>query len=172
MDTFEVSVVVCTRNRAAQLQTMLAHYTNVQTDVPWELVIVDNGSTDNTSAVLAEFMPQARFPMRVVQETKPGLSRARNTGWRAAKADIVAFSDDDCYPERDFVTQTYGAFQRKDVNYVGGRVLLYDADDYPITIQTNPVAFSIAPYTTVTAGQIHGANMSCRRHVLEACEGF
>ena len=83
----ELSLVIATRNRpgglARTLQSLMAH----EARSTWELVIVDNGSTDDTQRVAEEFT--ARFPrsVRMVYEAKPGLGNAHNAGWRAACAD-------------------------------------------------------------------------------------
>jgi glycosyltransferase involved in cell wall biosynthesis len=167
-----ISIVLCTRNRAAQLVDTLRSYERIQTDVPWELVVVDNGSTDDTVRVLADFAAGTRVPLRTVSEPKPGLSRARNCGWRAACGEIVAFTDDDCYPQHDFVTQIEAVFSDRDIGYCGGRILLHDATDYPITIIEDEQRRTIAPFTFVQPGIIQGANMAARRIALDEVGGF
>ena len=63
----------------------------------WELVVVDNGSSDGTREILNRFAAESTFPVTVVFQSKPGLGRARNAGWGAAPGDIIALIDDDCY---------------------------------------------------------------------------
>ena len=103
-----VSIVLSTRNRAGFLPEALRSHEQIITDVPWELVVVDNGSTDATRQVLREFARTTRITFRTVTESRPGLSCARNTGWRTAEGDLIAFTDDDCYPAADFVTAMLG----------------------------------------------------------------
>ena len=165
-------MVICTRNRAAWLAQTLGTYSALETDGPWEMVLVDNGSSDATPSILRDFAAAARFPCRVVSEPVAGLSRARNTGWRAARGDIVAFTDDDCYPEKDFLRRIAECFGENGPDYLGGRILLFDPADYPITIQTDEGTHAIAPGSFVQAGLIQGANMSARMRVLQALDGF
>lgn len=168
----ELSLVVCTRNRGDQLHFALEHCARLQVEQPWELVVVDNGSTDGTSAVLKEFAQSFDGSVRLLFEPKPGLARARNTGWRAASGSIVAFTDDDCYPQADYLAQIHRCFEEASVGFLGGRVLLYDPEDYPITIQLLDRRVDLPPRSFVPPGLIHGANFAFRRDILEAIGGF
>lgn len=172
MEHAKLSVVVCTRNRAKYLQTTLTYYEKIETDLPWELILVDNGSTDATPIVLREFCSRTNIRVRVVVESRAGLSRARNAGLRSATGEIIAFTDDDCYPQPDFVEQTYKIFATPEINYVGGRILLYDSSDYPITIQQRDSHLVIEPRSLVEVGLINGANMSVRKSVFESVGEF
>jgi hypothetical protein len=80
-----ISVVICTWNRADELRTTLDSLTQlvIPAGCVWELVVVDNGSTDETNTVIAEF--EARLPVRSLFEPELGLSRARNRGAAAAR---------------------------------------------------------------------------------------
>src|SRR5713226_9622239 len=86
-----ISVVICTRNRAQLLERALASVADqefARTD--YEILVVDNGSTDRTQEVVKQF-PDARY----LYEGEAGLCIARNAGWREAKGRYVAFFDDD-----------------------------------------------------------------------------
>jgi glycosyltransferase involved in cell wall biosynthesis len=94
-----VTVVVPTRDRAARLAAALEAL-RAQTVEPerFEVVVVDDGSTDATSEVL-DGMPGGGEPtIRAIRLSGSGPAAARNAGWRAARASIVAFTDDDCEP--------------------------------------------------------------------------
>lgn len=89
-----VSVVVPTRNRAAALRTALRSLARQDDDSPaFEVLVVDNGSTDDTSCVVAEFT--STLALRYLHEPAVGVCNARNTGWRAARGEYVACLDDD-----------------------------------------------------------------------------
>lgn len=167
-----LSVVICTRNRAAQLQRCLETFRNLQSDVPWELILVDNGSSDGTVELVERFTREVLFPVHLVSERRPGLGRARNAGWRAASGPIVAFTDDDCYPAPDYLSKILECFAEEDVAFLGGRILLYDAADYPLTIRHVRSRSDIAPYSYVPTGLIQGANCAFRREALAAVGGF
>jgi glycosyltransferase involved in cell wall biosynthesis len=107
-----VSVVVPTFNRAELLRP-LAEALNAQDGVgDFEVLFVDDGSTDATSATLEEVLTSAKVPMRVLRTTSSngGPAAARNVGWRAARAPLVAFTDDDCIPQFGWLAGLADAF--------------------------------------------------------------
>jgi glycosyltransferase involved in cell wall biosynthesis len=172
MNTIEVSLVMCTRNRALFLPLALGYCARIASARRWELVIVDNGSTDATASVIAEFRRESGISLRTVFEPMPGLGRARNAGWRNAAGSIVAFTDDDCYPSSDYIDQVCLCMEQRGLDYVGGRVLLHDPGDLPFTIQLRKTVYDVPPHTFLKTGLIIGANMAVRRSVLEQLGGF
>jgi glycosyltransferase involved in cell wall biosynthesis len=168
----DISLVISTRNRASQLEQALDSYARLQYAREWELVIVDNGSSDATPQVLVEFGRRFTGNIRLLQHERPGLGGARNVGWQAAGGEIVAFTDDDCYPQQDFLTRIAGCFSEPRYGFVGGRVLLYDPLDYPSTIQLSDRRVEFPPRSYIAPGQVHGANFAFRRQVLQAIGGF
>jgi GT2 family glycosyltransferase len=100
-----ISVVVCTYRRAAKLDVCLAALARQSIADRVEIVVVDDGPDDGTAAVAG------RHPVRLVRhERNRGLSAARNTGIAAARAPIVAFTDDDCVPAADWLERLHDAF--------------------------------------------------------------
>jgi len=167
----QLSIVICTRNRASQLSQSLQSFTTVQYPAHWELVIVDNGSKDETQDVIRNY--RESLPLRSVIEPQAGASRARNRGWKMSQGDIVAFTDDDCYPADDFLYSIIRCFEENPrLGFTGGRILLHDPDDYPITIQERAYREDLYPGDFLPAGLIHGANWACRRTALESVGGF
>jgi GT2 family glycosyltransferase len=93
-----ISVVICCHNSAAVLPPTLAHLAAQAVDpsVVWEVLIVDNASTDGTAEVAMRLWPAAASaPLRVVREDRLGLMHARERGIAESTGDIVAFVDDD-----------------------------------------------------------------------------
>ena len=166
------SLVICTRNRADQLVQCLESLTVLDAIEHWELVLVDNGSTDHTRAVIDAF--GARYPHRlvVIHERRPGLGRARNAGLAAARGPLIAFTDDDCYPAGDFLVELKRVFEDEGVGYLGGRILLHNPDDAPVSIRLTPKPWPIPAYSFVHTGLIQGANMACRRALVDSIGGF
>ncbi|MGH2803374.1 MAG: glycosyltransferase family 2 protein, partial [Thermoleophilaceae bacterium] len=91
MDPPVVSVVVPTRGRAAYLEVTLDSLLAQRTEVPHEILVVDDGAADDTRGVAAA-RPRVRY---VAHDGKRGLNVARNTGVRESRAPLVAFVDDD-----------------------------------------------------------------------------
>jgi glycosyltransferase involved in cell wall biosynthesis len=118
----KLSVILPTFNRAASLPLALGALLRQSADpASYEIVVVDNNSTDGTAAVVAH---HDRGRVRLVAESRQGLSYARNTGLEAARAPIVAFTDDDVEVAPDWVETILAALDRQpDIDGVGGRVL-------------------------------------------------
>lgn len=167
-----LSLVVCTRNRAAQLGLCLEAVGKLDCHVAWELIVVDNGSDDHTGTVIKAFQDRKRCNMKIVHAPIVGLSRARNLGLAAARGDIIAFIDDDCYPVPGYLNAILETFDDPLVGFAGGRVLLHDPSDQRITLQESTTALRIAPGIFLRSGMLHGANMAFRRDALLSVRGF
>ena len=168
----DISIIICTRNRGNILEASLDIFNNLTFKGSWELILVDNGSTDITYNVIESFKERKKIDLHVLQESMPGLSRARNTGLSHARGEIIAFTDDDCYPNNDYLSSLYKAFSNLDIDFLGGRVLLFDPTDLKITIQENPNPETIEKYSFISSGFIHGANMAFKKSSLLRMNGF
>lgn len=167
-----ISLIICTRNRCEKLSKCLESLQCIVVPFLWETIVVDNGSSDVTHAVVDQFASGAHFAVKYVFEPQPGLSRARNKGVSVASGDLILFTDDDCYPLPNFLAEAAVVFKDPKISFIGGRVLLHDPDDYPITITTSMAQKVLHPYSFVPAGFIHGANMGFRRELFEEIGGF
>jgi len=168
-----ISVVVCTRNRVDSLRRCVQAFAAVSTNHEWELVVVDNGSDDDTNAFLAS-LPRRFGKARVTTTLEPrrGLAAARNRGIDEAHGNIVAFTDDDCYVSEDYIDTMIAAFESPEIGFVGGRILLYDQSDLKTTIQESKDHLVLQPRTFVAAGTVQGANMAFRKAILNRIGGF
>ncbi|HVY08728.1 MAG TPA: glycosyltransferase family A protein [Mycobacteriales bacterium] len=95
----KISVIIATRNRAELLPPLIAAVLDQQVDVPFELIVVDDKSSDATKETLASLaadLDQLR-PMTMPRHVGPGA--ARNAGWQAAVGRLIVFTDDDCMPK-------------------------------------------------------------------------
>ena len=106
-----ISVIICTYNRADRL--LLALEALTQQTLPssaFEVLVVDNRSTDNTPAICRVF--QERFAnFRYVYEPIQGLSKARNTGWQLSQSLYIAYLDDDAIPCKEWVEAILNVFE-------------------------------------------------------------
>lgn len=167
-----VSLVICTRNRAQFLPSHLASLAEITSTLAWEIIFVDNNSTDDTALVLAQFANQSAIPVSVLHENALGSSNAKNAGWTLAKGKIIAFTDDDCYPASDFIDCVAHAFLEKNIAFTGGRVLLHDPNDLPATIKLEDEFDYFNPHSFIWPGSLHGANFAFTKKLLEDIGGF
>jgi glycosyltransferase involved in cell wall biosynthesis len=137
----KVSVIVCSRNRAhAILGSLESIVTGLLAAMPIEaeIVVVDNASDDDTSARVRDWAKTCPFPVNVQYETQRGLCYARNCGLRAAKGELIAFTDDDCRWSETYAVEWLAHVARDTAPVLrGGRVELGDPTDLPITTKTS-----------------------------------
>lgn len=168
----DISVVVCTRNRARQLLACLERFGQQATTVDWELLIVDNASTDDTRAVADAFIDGFDIPACTLHESARGNGAGRNAALPWARGGVIGFTDDDCYVAEDYVAQLARTFASHPVDYIAGRILLYDPDDAPLTINESTVPFDVPAHRPVPGAFMQGANMAFRREPLLRQGGF
>jgi glycosyltransferase involved in cell wall biosynthesis len=121
-----VSVVISTFNRASSLSRTLWSLAQQSADaaLDFEVIVVDNKCTDGTAAVVQRFLVWQPERFRYVFEPRQGVSYGRNAGIRAARAPIVAFTDDDNEATPQWVTAIKDALdQHPEAAAVGGRIL-------------------------------------------------
>jgi glycosyltransferase involved in cell wall biosynthesis len=119
-----LSLIICSRNRSSDLRRLLAlapGWDRPGSD--WEIIVVDNGSSDGTGEMVAEVAARLDLPARVVREDRPGHSRARNAGIAAATGDLLAFTDDDVEPDPQWLAAMVEVARRRADLAFGGRVL-------------------------------------------------
>jgi glycosyltransferase involved in cell wall biosynthesis len=121
-----VSVIICCHNSAERLPETLRHLAaqQVPEGLPWEIVVVDNASTDDTAQTAARCWPtSARAVLRVVFEPQAGLSHARIKGIREARYEIASFIDDDNWTSPDWIKRVNALFaSRPEIGACGGRI--------------------------------------------------
>jgi GT2 family glycosyltransferase len=177
----KLSIIVATRNRAAMLPgclTSIAAALKNAAPYPAEIVVVDNGSADATSAVIEQWAATCPVPVRLLFEPQPGLARAHNRALRAAQGELLAFTDDDCRLGENYVTDLL-RHDAGDSELVlrGGRIELGDPADLPLTIKTSPERMrwnrraNSARHQPIT-GQINGCNMTMRRAFVDRLGPF
>ncbi|HTM54121.1 MAG TPA: glycosyltransferase family 2 protein [Pirellulales bacterium] len=122
----DVSVVICTYNRAEMLRGALASLLGLETDASWryEVIVVDNASTDATVEVVADVAREAKVPFRGVYEPKPGVACARNRGVAEARGRYVAFFDDDQVADPNWLRELLEMVRKEKARCVGGAVHL------------------------------------------------
>ena len=117
------SIVIATYNRASDLRETLRSLAGLSPAGSWEVIVVDNNSTDDTRQVVTDMA--ANFPgeLRYLFEREQGRSPALNAGIRASRGDIVVTTDDDVRVSADWLQAAAEGLRQLDCDYVGGRVL-------------------------------------------------
>lgn len=125
MNVERVSILICTYNRADMLRETLAAIREL--DRPdhceVELIVVDNNSNDSTPAVVQEAAAASPTTVRYLRESRQGKSFALNSGLAEARGDIIALTDDDVLPTRDWLTRYVRIFRERSVTFAFGKVL-------------------------------------------------
>jgi len=122
-----ISVIVCTRSRADRMPGMINQLRlQMYPGGAFEIIVVDNGSTDHTRDVIKELAASAGVPVRYICESRPGITSARNRGAEEARYHYLAYVDDDCRIGTDWLWELAQGFDLDDdVVAVGGRVVLH-----------------------------------------------
>ena len=166
---FDYSLIICTHNRAWRLPECLNRAAeSICEGLKIEMVVVDNASTDETPAVITEFIAQwPHLTVRPIREERVGLSHARNAGIAAAAGDLLVFTDDDCYLDHDYFRRLAQARQDFDFNYFSGNILIYKEVDGQLGGYLNEDAIrNIPPLVIQVPGRLQGSNMGYEREVL------
>ncbi len=118
-----VSIIICTRNRAADLRKTLQDFAqlDVSETLYSELIVVDNASTDDTKQVACA-SDLRNMPVRWIYEARPGKSYALNTGLMAAQGNVILFTDDDVRPPQDWIAGMCRPFISNEAQVVAGRI--------------------------------------------------
>jgi glycosyltransferase involved in cell wall biosynthesis len=179
MEAPAITALICTHNRAARVATAIDSL--LAQDLPpdqFEIVVVDNGSTDDTGRRVMQY----GNPVRLVAEPRVGLSHARNAGWRAARGAFIAMLDDDAVADRDWLRVLVQAFTTISPRpaCVGGRIRPIWETPRPgwlsdkLLQNLTVLDWGATAHAVVDLRRewLAGANFAVRRDVLERLGGF
>jgi len=163
----KISLVVCTYNGAAILSRCLTACLEI--DYPnFEVILVDDGSTDDTAQVVAGFAE-----VRYVHQDHAGLSVARNCGTNLANGEIIAYTDDDCEPDRDWLFWIARVFCDPKVGAAGGPNIPPEPEGrQEAVVAAAPGAPSHVLLEDLRAEHLPGCNLVIRRQAFDAVGGF
>ena len=168
----DISVVIPTFNRSGLLARLLdAIPDDDAAGCTTEVIVVDDGSTDDTEATVRA----CARPVTYLRQAGLGPAAARNTGWRASSAPIVAFLDDDCVPRPGWLADYLVAFEDATVGGVGGTIEpLVDGFVADFITADGLVDHGRPPGGDADADPTYlvTANAAFRRAALEAADGF
>jgi len=178
-----VSVIIATYNRAALLNECLHHLSRQRFEPGDEVIVVDNGSTDDTSAVIQRHQCLWIVPLRHVEEPMPGKSLALGRAIGCASGDILALTDDDVTVDAGWLDAIRAAMAGGEVALVGGPVAPSWEGRAPRWLRVHRGSYgrlaaplAILDYGTqaseLGARTAIGANLAVRRDVAAHVGGF
>lgn len=166
VDWPRVSVVVCSYNGARTIRDTLEGLTRLNYP-DYEVIVVDDGSRDATAAIARG------YDVRLISTPNRGLSNARNTGLEAATGEIVAYIDDDAWPDPDWLTYLAATFRATPHVGVGGPNLPPPGDGaVAACVANSPGGPNHVLLSDREAEHLPGCNMAFRRDALLAIGGF
>jgi glucosyl-dolichyl phosphate glucuronosyltransferase len=177
----DVSVVISTRNRAELLARCLRSLLESRTTAAFEIIVVDNGSTDGTRGVTESFQGSRAIPVHYIWEPRQGVSHGRNAGIARAAGRIIAFTDDDIVVSRGWVEEIHQLLeQRRDIDCIGGPVLPLWSDPPPHWLDSrhwSPLSVTDHGSRPFEIGSNHPlclltSNVAFRRGVFDRIGGF
>jgi glycosyltransferase involved in cell wall biosynthesis len=176
-----ITVIVCTYNRCQTLAKALESIAAsvVPNSVEWEILVVDNNSTDRTREVVGDYRERYPSRFRYLLELQQGLSFARNAGIRESHGDVLAFTDDDVIVEATWLWSLTSALDSGEWAGTGGRII--PAWGRPLPRWLNPDEFRLqGAFVALDLGTVPvaltqapvGANMAFRRELFAKYGGF
>jgi O-antigen biosynthesis protein len=161
-----ISVVVCSYNGSATIKDTMEGL--MQLDYPsYEVIVVNDGSTDNLEEIVK------RYPVKLISTPNQGLSNARNTGMYNAKGEIIAYIDDDAYPDPQWLLYLAYGYANSDIAGLGGPNIAPQENGFIAKCVANSPGGPVhVLLTDEIAEHIPGCNMSFRRDALVAIGGF
>lgn len=181
-DTVKVSVIVCCYNSALVInETLDCTFRQDAPNLCYEIIVVDNRSTDDTSRVVQEklnLMPQQLGRKgKLIYESQPGLSHARRAGVRVALGEVVVFCDDDNRLDERYIATAWSIMEANaTVGILGGMGIadleVEEPDWWPLFKKSYAIGAQAETNGRVTRGYVYGAGMVIRKSVFESIEKF
>lgn len=160
------SVIVCTRNGRSRIAACLRA---IERTKPFETLVVDDGSTDETADFIATHFPW----VRLIRLPPSGLSAARNAGAAAARGEIFAFTDDDCEPDEEWISRLARVFQNGNYAAAGGPNLPPSPRNWEeAVVAAAPGAPSHVMLDDEEAEHLPGCNLAVTRAAFQEIGGF
>lgn len=171
-----LSVVICTYNRAELLRQALESIgRQSHPRHGYEVIVVDNNSTDHTRSV-AESFAREQPNLRYLLEREQGLSRARNLGWQQARGEYVAYMDDDSRAPPDWLDRARDVIDRHAPSVFGGNVFPWFDSEKPAWYRngydTHVQQEHAGPLDPAPSKHLPGMNIVFKRSLLQEVGGF
>ena len=170
------TIVLCTYNRAALLGEALASIRDI--DYPpaeFELLVIDNNSTDDTKGIAEKFSASAPFSVRYILEKKRGLSAARNTAIKNARGEYLFLTDDDQLVDRNVLKEHKKMIDKYGARVIQGNIDVTFPDGRPAWLGDDLARWlGRIPYDKegTTPVELHGGNLVFKKEIFDMIGGF
>ena len=180
----DINVIIATRNRAEDLREVLDSVARQDTTgkFSYEVLVVDNGSTDTTRRVVETLQPAFPVPLRYHYEGRAGKPWALNAGIQESRGQLLAFTDDDTVPEPSWLCALWSCFQEEHADALAGRILPLWTAPRPswlperagVTGEMGCVDFGTSRRRSAKRQHCQwvGGNMAIRRDVVRRIGGY
>jgi glycosyltransferase involved in cell wall biosynthesis len=173
----KVSIIIPTRNRASYLKDALVSTLNQSfSEDEYEIIVVDNGSTDDTKQVVEALNQQNDNRIRYFYDAHLGLHVGRHLGAKHARGDILLYADDDILASPDWVKEIHACYSETEVGAAGGKIIGKFETKPPEWVNPNTGYLSLLDlgddYKEINTNEIYGCNLSIRKNILFELGGF
>jgi len=174
VDKKGVSIIVCCYNSQNLLPQTIQHLANqnVSNRIGWEIIIVDNNSTDNTAIVAADVWEKtgSKTPFNIITQPIPGLSAAREMGVENSQYEYIIFVDDDNWLDENYVTNVYNIMENNpEIGILGGVGIPVYEEEPPEWFIKYKVRYAVGKQAdrsgdiSLKKGYVYGAGMVVRK---------
>jgi len=174
----DFTIIICSYNRCENLPVCISALENQENvgGIDWEVLIVDNNSSDNTRQIVADLAEKSKLKIRYAFEPQQGLNYARNLGMQEEKGIYFAYIDDDITVSKQWLSSIYQSLVENDADASGGRIHLDPSIQLPAWIKCNPSMYGFLGYQDYGDKAIRvdginqypfGGNMAFHRRVSE-----
>ena len=174
-----ISIIIPTYNRKSELEDLLPSLRGQECPIPFEIIVVDDGSTDGTRELLKKLADDLNGRLRFIGQNRAGPGAARNLGIKYAHGDILVFVDSDCIAPRGWLNELTSVFTNPQVGAAGGPelapaddCLLWKCQTYVMTAFLTTGGLRGRTGKKLGVYYPRGFNVAVRKCIVEAVGGF